>query len=67
MEQKKREKPREQKEETIDVVLTIDIGSINTRVSLFERENGRYHFTGTASGRTVRPTRAVIWCTAWTG
>ena len=53
MEQKKHEKMREQKEETIDVVLTIDIGSINTRVSLFERENGRYHFTGTASGRTV--------------
>ena len=41
MEQKKREKPREQKEETIDVVLTIDIGSINTRVSLFEREKYR--------------------------
>ena len=37
----------------IDVVLTIDIGAINTRVSLFERDNGRYHFTGTASGRTV--------------
>lgn len=40
-------------EESIDVVLTIDIGAINTRVSLFDRENGRYHFTGTTSGRTV--------------
>ena len=40
-------------EETIDVVMTIDIGAINTRVSLFDRENGRYHFTGTASGRTI--------------
>ena len=51
MEQKKQEKERETAEESIDVVLTIDIGTINTRVSLFERENGRYHFTGTASSR----------------
>lgn len=49
----KQDKKSETKEETIDVVLTIDIGSINTRVSLFDRDNGRYHFTGTASGRTV--------------
>lgn len=51
--EKKQENKSETSEETIDIVLTIDIGSINTRVSLFERENGRYHFTGTASGRTV--------------
>ena len=51
--EKKQENKSEVREETIDIVLTIDIGSINTRVSLFERENGRYHFTGTASGRTV--------------
>ena len=44
---------RTQKAETIDIVLTIDIGALNTRVSLFERKNGRYQFTGTASGRTV--------------
>ena len=50
---KKQEKKPERIEEAIDVVLTIDIGSINTRVSLFDRENGRYRFTGTASGRTV--------------
>lgn len=49
----KQEKKPEVREETIDVVLTIDIGAINTRVSLFDRENGRYHFTGTTSGRTV--------------
>ena len=53
MNQKNREKGQEKKAEPIDVVLTIDIGSINTRVSLFERENGRYHFTGTASSRTI--------------
>ena len=53
MERKNRENPREGKEEPIDVVLCIDIGSINTRASLFERENGRYHFTGTTSGRTI--------------
>ena len=44
---------REKENESIDVVLTIDIGAINTRVSLFEKNGGRYHFTGTASGRTV--------------
>ena len=44
---------REKENETIDIVLTIDIGTINTRVSLFEKNGGRYHFTGTASGRTV--------------
>ena len=43
----------ETKNETIDIVLTIDIGAINTRVSLFEKSGGRYQFTGTASGRTV--------------
>lgn len=52
MESKQEKKP-EVREESIDVVLTIDIGAINTRVSLFDRENGRYHFTGTTSGRTV--------------
>lgn len=52
MEKKQVKKP-ESSEETIDVVLTIDIGAINTRVSLFDRENNRYRFTGTASGRTV--------------
>lgn len=50
---KKQEKPLQTTEETIDIVLTIDIGTVNTRVSLFERENGRYQFTGTASSRTV--------------
>ena len=49
----KQEKKPEAQDETIDVVLTIDIGAINTRVSLFDRENGRYRFTGTTSGRTV--------------
>ena len=49
----KQEKKPETQDETIDVVLTIDIGAINTRVSLFDRENGRYRFTGTTSGRTV--------------
>ena len=44
---------REKENESIDIVLTIDIGTINTRVSLFERSGGRYHFAGTASGRTV--------------
>ena len=44
---------RDKENETIDIVLTIDIGTINTRVSLFEKNGGRYHFTGTASGRTV--------------
>ena len=44
---------REKEDETIDIVLTIDIGTINTRVSLFEKSGGRYHFTGTASGRTI--------------
>ena len=44
---------REKEIESIDIVLTIDIGAINTRVSLFERNGGKYHFTGTASGRTV--------------
>lgn len=44
---------REKENESIDIVLTIDIGTINTRVSLFERNGGRYHFAGTASGRTV--------------
>lgn len=39
--------------ESIDIVLTIDIGAINTRVSLFEKNGGRYHFSGTASGRTI--------------
>ena len=47
------EKERETQNETIDVVLTIDIGAINTRVSLFDRKDERYHFTGTASARTV--------------
>ena len=51
--ERKQEKKPEVREESIDVVLTIDIGAINTRVSLFDRENGRYHFTGTTSGRTV--------------
>lgn len=51
--EKKQEKPLQTNEETIDIVLTIDIGTVNTRVSLFERENGRYQFTGTASSRTV--------------
>ena len=41
MEQKRREKERVTEEEPVNVVLTIDIGTINTRVSLFERENGR--------------------------
>ena len=50
---KKQEKPLQTTEETIEIVLTIDIGTVNTRVSLFERENGRYQFTGTASSRTV--------------
>ena len=50
---KKQEKPLQTNEETVDIVLTIDIGTVNTRVSLFERENGRYQFTGTASNRTV--------------
>lgn len=44
---------RVKENETIDIVLTIDIGTINTRVSLFEKNGGRYHFTGTASGRTI--------------
>ncbi len=44
---------REKENETIDIVLTIDIGAINTRVSLFERNGGKYRFAGTASGRTV--------------
>ncbi|MBQ6509316.1 MAG: glutamate mutase L [Flexilinea sp.] len=44
---------REKENETIDIVLTIDIGTINTRVSLFEKNGGRYHFTGTASSRTI--------------
>ena len=47
------ENDRDNSNESIDIVLTIDIGAINTRVSLFERSGGRYHFTGTASGRTV--------------
>ena len=51
--EKKQEKPLQTNEETIDIVLTIDIGTVNTRVSMFERENGRYQFTGTASSRTV--------------
>ena len=51
--EKKQEKPLQTNEETVDIVLTIDIGTVNTRVSLFERENGRYQFTGTASSRTV--------------
>ena len=50
---KKQEKTQETNEDMINIVLTIDIGTINTRVSLFERENGRYQFTGTASSRTV--------------
>ena len=50
---KKQEKTQETNEEMVNIVLTIDIGTINTRVSLFERENGRYQFTGTASSRTV--------------
>ncbi|MBR6090236.1 MAG: glutamate mutase L [Anaerolineaceae bacterium] len=53
MEEKNSDKARDNKNESIDIVLTIDIGAINTRVSLFERENGRYQFTGTASARTV--------------
>lgn len=44
---------RDNENETINIVLTIDIGTINTRVSLFEKNGGRYHFTGTASGRTI--------------
>ena len=44
---------REKQNEAIDIVLTIDIGAINTRVSLFEKNGGRYRFAGTASGRTV--------------
>ena len=44
---------RANENETIDIVLTIDIGAINTRVSLFEKSAGRYQFAGTASGRTV--------------
>ena len=44
---------REKENESIDIVLTIDIGTINTRVRLFERSGGRYHFAGTASGRAV--------------
>lgn len=51
--EKKQEKPLQTNEETVDIVLTIDIGTVNTRVSLFERENGHYQFTGTASSRTV--------------
>ena len=51
--EKKQEKTQETNEEMVNIVLTIDIGTINTRVSLFERENGRYQFTGTASSRTV--------------
>ncbi len=47
------EEDRTRKAESIDIVLTIDIGALNTRVSLFERNSGRYQFTGTASGRTV--------------
>ncbi len=43
----------EKNSDSIDIVLTIDIGAINTRVSLFEKTDGRYHFTGTSSGRTV--------------
>ncbi len=47
------ENDRETNNDSIDIVLTIDIGAINTRVSLFERTGSRYHFAGTASGRTV--------------
>ena len=51
--EKQQGKNPEIRKEPINVVLTIDIGTINTRASLFEKENGRYRFTGTTSGRTV--------------
>ena len=47
------EQTKKPESDPIDVVLTIDIGAINTRVSLFDRSGDRYHFTGTASARTV--------------
>ena len=36
-----------------NLVLVIDIGTVNTRAGLFERVNGRYEFVGTVSARTV--------------
>lgn len=43
----------EQSIEEINIVLFLDVGSVNTRAALFERVSGVYQFVGSVASRTV--------------